>query len=78
MCHGGADKAWVRDLGARLEAERIGNRHIEVWLDEWDVDHGENIVEKIDEGLKIARFCAVVISGGVQLARNSVPILSRP
>lgn len=62
LCHGGADKAWVRDLGARLEAERIGNRHIEVWLDEWDVDHGENIVEKIDEGLKIARFCAVVLS----------------
>jgi len=62
FCHAGADKAWVRDLGARLEAERIGNRNIEVFFDEWDIDHGENIVAKIDEGLKQARFCAVVLS----------------
>lgn len=62
ICHAGADKAWVRDLCTRLEAERIGNRLIEVFFDEWDVDHGENIVSKIDEGLKTARFCAVVLS----------------
>lgn len=62
LCHGGADKAWVRDLGARLEAERVGNRQIEVFLDEWDIDHGENIVSKIDQGLKEARFLAVVLS----------------
>jgi TIR domain len=62
FCHADADKAWVRDLGARLEAERIGNRNIEVFFDEWDIDHGENIVAKIDEGLEQARFCAVVLS----------------
>ena len=62
LCHGGADKEWVTRLAARLEAERIGNRSIEVFLDAWDIDHGENIVTKIDEGLRTARFCAVVLS----------------
>lgn len=62
LCHGGADKAWVRELGARLEAEPIGNRMIDVFLDDWDIDHGENIVSKIDQGLTEARFVAVVLS----------------
>jgi hypothetical protein len=62
LCHGGADKEWVTQLAARLEAERIGNRNIKVFLDAWDIDHGDNIVEKIDEGLSAARFCAVVLS----------------
>jgi hypothetical protein len=62
LCHAAPDKDWVRELGARLEAETVGNRHIEVFFDEWDVDHGENIVAKIDEGLRVARLCAVVLS----------------
>lgn len=62
LSHAGADKAWVLDLAARLEAERIGNRNIEVFLDQWDIDHGENVVAKIDEGLRQARYCAVVLS----------------
>jgi len=62
LCHAGADKAWVCELGARLESARIGNRSIEVFLDEWDIDYGDNIVAKIEEGLKQARFCAVVLS----------------
>lgn len=62
LCHGGSDKEWVRELGARLEVERVGKRNIEVFLDEWDIDHGENIVSKIDQGLKEARFVAVVLS----------------
>ena len=59
LCHGGADKAWVRELGARLEAEWIGDRHIEVFFDEWDIDQGDNVVSKIDQGLKEARLVAV-------------------
>lgn len=62
LCHGGADKAWVRELGARLEAEWIGDRHIEVFFDEWDIDQGDNVVSKIDQGLKEARLVAVVLS----------------
>lgn len=62
LCHAGADKAWVSDLGRRLEAERIGNRNIEVFFDEWDIDRGENIVAMINEGLRQATHCAVVLS----------------
>ena len=62
LCHAGADKAWVETLATRLEAERVGNRHIEVFLDDWDIDLGENIVAKIDGGLRQARYCAVVLS----------------
>lgn len=36
LCHAGTDKAWVRELGARLEAERIGDRRIEVFFDDGD------------------------------------------
>jgi len=62
LCHAGADKAWVEELGSRLEAEHISNRSIQVFLDKWDVDYGENLVAKIDEALSKARFCAVVLS----------------
>ena len=59
LCHAEADKAWVEKLGSRLEAERIQTRNIEVFLDSWDVDHGENLVLKIDDALRNARFCGV-------------------
>jgi TIR domain len=62
LCHAEADKAWVEKLGGRLEAERISNRNIEVFLDSWDVDHGENLVSKIEAALAEARFCGVVLS----------------
>jgi len=62
LCHAEADKAWVERLGGRLEAETINNRNIEVFLDSWDVDHGENLVAKIDSALAQAKFCAVVLS----------------
>lgn len=62
LCHAGADKAWVESLGTRLEAERIGSGNIQVFLDKWDIDYGENIVAKIEQGLREARYCAVVLS----------------
>lgn len=62
LCHTGADKDWVRHLAERLEAERIGNRPIAVWFDEWDIDFGEQIITKIDEGLRTSRFVGVVLS----------------
>ncbi len=33
-----------------------------MFFDERDIDHGENIVAKIEEGLRQARYCAVVLS----------------
>lgn len=62
LCHTGADKDWVRVLGGRLEDRQINNRAIEVFFDEWDVDFGENIIAKIDAGLKQSRFVGLVLS----------------
>jgi hypothetical protein len=62
LCHTGADKDWVRNLGGRLEEHRINNRPLEVFFDEWDIDYGENIIAKIDAGLKQSRYVGLVLS----------------
>lgn len=66
LCHNRADKPWVRELGARLEAETIDGtltgRRIRVFLDEWDIEGGENIVVRLGEELASGTFVAVVMS----------------
>lgn len=62
LCHTGVDKDWVRSLGERLEGERIGDRLIKVFFDEWDIDFGHNIIAQIDRGLKESRFVGLVLS----------------
>lgn len=62
LCHTGADKDWTRHLGARLEAEHVQGRPIEVFFDEWDIDYGENILTKIDQGLRQSRYVGLVLS----------------
>ena len=62
LCHTGADKDWVRNLGSRLEEHRINNRSLEVFFDEWDIDYGDNIIAKIDGGLKQSRYVGLVLS----------------
>lgn len=66
LCHNRADKNWVRRLGERLEAETIDglptSRHLKVFFDEWDIDYGENILNKINAGLAAARNLVVVMS----------------
>lgn len=66
LCHNGADKEWVRELGARLEAETIDGtslgRRIRVFLDEWDIEKGENIVARLGQELASGAFVAAVMS----------------
>src|SRR6185436_6641713 len=66
LCHNRADKNWVRKLGERLEAETIDglptSRHLSVFFDEWDIDYGENAVNRMNAGLAGARFVVVVMS----------------
>jgi hypothetical protein len=66
LCHNAADKPWVKELGARLEAESIDGmehgRRIRVFLDEWDIEKGENIVSRLGDELASGAFVAVVMS----------------
>lgn len=62
LCHSGRDDEWVEALGARLEAETSNGRPLEVFVDRWDIDYGENILTRIEEGLRDARFLGVVMS----------------
>ena len=62
LCHTGIDKPWVERLAERLEAEAIQGREVSVFLDKWDIDFGENILQRIEEGLQESRYLAVVLS----------------
>jgi RNA-directed DNA polymerase len=62
LCHTGADKDWVEELAKRLEDEPVADRKIGVWFDKWDIDGGENLLDKIEAGLKSSRFVGVVLS----------------
>lgn len=73
LCHTGANKDWVRDLAERLEAEQVHGRPIRVFFDEWDIAPGENILTRIEEGLRQARYVAVILSPA--LTRASWPTL---
>jgi len=66
LCHNRVDKPWVKELGARLEAESVDGlptgRRIRVFLDGWDIQGGENIVLRLAEELASGAFVAVVMS----------------
>lgn len=66
LCHSGADKDWVRELGAQLESETIDGspdaRKLRVFFDEWDIDIGANFIVQINEGLRTSRYVACILS----------------
>ena len=76
LCHHEADKDWVRNLARSIEAERYKDRNLRVFFDEWDIRPGENIVSKIDEGMKKSRFVGVVLSKSALSAEWPVMELS--
>ena len=66
LCHNGADKVWVRRLAEQVESETLdglhGGRKLRVFFDEWDIVPGENFILRINDGLRRARYVAVVLS----------------
>ena len=66
LSHTGVDKDWVRTVGERLEQEGIedsdGSRRIKVFFDEWDIDYGQNVVNRLNDGLKRSRYLAAILS----------------
>lgn len=58
LSHTSADKPFVRELKARLEAHGVK----EVWLDEAEIQIGDSLTKKIEEGLKKTKYIGVVLS----------------
>jgi len=62
FCHASVDKDWVEDLATDIEREEWNGRRLSVFLDKWDIDGGDNIVLRLNQGLERSRFVAVVMS----------------
>lgn len=66
LSHNRADKSWVRKLAEQLESETFdgqpGGRPFSVFFDEWDINTGQNVVSRINQGLTASRYIAVIIS----------------
>lgn len=66
LCHNGADKDWVRDFAEQIESDTFDGtatgRHLRVFFDEWDIDIGQNFIARLNEGLRTARYVAVILS----------------
>ncbi|MCF4981941.1 TIR domain-containing protein, partial [Pseudomonas gessardii] len=58
LSHTSADKPFVRNLKARLEAQGVRD----VWLDEAEILVGDSLTKKIDEGLRKTKYICVVLS----------------
>jgi len=58
LSHTSTDKPFVRELKARLESHGVN----EVWLDEAEIQIGDSLIKKIDEGLKKTKYIGVVLS----------------
>ncbi len=58
ICHAGEDKNdFVRPL-----AQLLQQQHLEIWYDEFSLNIGDSLTQKIDEGLANSRFAIVVLS----------------
>jgi hypothetical protein len=66
LSHTGIDKDWVRTLGERLEREGIEDRDesrcIKVFFDEWDINYGANIVNRLNDGVSRSRNLVAILS----------------
>ena len=58
MSHTAVDKPFVRRLRKDLLAHGVPR----VWLDEAEIDIGDSLIAKIEEGMKLSRYIAVVMS----------------
>lgn len=58
LSHTGADKPFVRRLRDDLVARGVPH----VWIDEAEIEIGDKLIDKIEEGMKLSRYIAVVLS----------------
>lgn len=58
LSHTAVDKPFVRQLRKDLLAHGVPR----VWLDEAEIEIGDSLIAKIDEGMNLSRYIAVVLS----------------
>ena len=58
MSHTGVDKPFVR----RLKKDLLSHGVPRVWVDEAEIEIGDSLTAKIEEGMKLSRYIAVVLS----------------
>lgn len=58
LSHTGADKPFVRSLRDDLHAHGVPR----VWVDEAEIEIGDSLIAKIEEGMKVCRYIGVVLS----------------
>lgn len=58
LSHTGVDKPFVRRLRDDLRAHGVPR----VWVDEAEIEIGDSLIAKIEEGMKVCRFIGVVLS----------------
>lgn len=58
LSHTSADKPFVRELKKQLEMHGVKD----VWLDEAEIQIGDSLIKKIEEGLKRTKYIGVVLS----------------
>jgi hypothetical protein len=56
--HSSKDKPVVRELAGRLKRGRLSR----VWLDEWEIEPGDSIPLKIEQGLDESRVLILIMS----------------
>lgn len=66
LCYNSADRQWVESLATQLESETVdglpGSRKLSVFFDQWDMDVGDSLIAKMNEGLRTAQFVVTVLS----------------
>jgi len=61
LSHAGEDTAWCEAL-----AERLRNEGVRVWFDQWELQPGDNLLARINDGL----------AGRVRLTFSSITLES--
>ena len=56
------DADWVENLASLIESEKHGDRSFKVFLDEWDIIPGHNMIEVMEQGLEKSRYVCPIIS----------------
>lgn len=66
ICYNGADLEWVKRLAEQIESETIDGaadtRSLSVFFDKWDIEAGQSLIDRMNEGMKSARHVITVLS----------------